>query len=80
MSDHISGFWEVGSNAGEVVVNIPVCKNCPKTCDPGGHHFAFSPDQARGLAKILNKHADAVGRRSRAVGVVKIARLERRTG
>jgi hypothetical protein len=55
--DKIAGYLEVGLNhAGEVVINHP--KPMDLEADGSGH-FVFSPDQARGLASLLLKHAAA---------------------
>lgn len=57
MSDKITGFLEVGLNGdGEIVVNHPDLK----PDENGVGHIVFSPNQARNLAQLLNKHANQV--------------------
>lgn len=46
-------LW-VGTLNGEVVVNHPNLE----VDENGAGHIVFSPEQARGLATLLNKHAD----------------------
>lgn len=56
MADKIEGFLEVGVNDNdEVVVNHPGLKRD----ESGVAHIVFSPNQARNLASLLNKHAAA---------------------
>ena len=55
MSDKIEGYLEVGLNdAGEVIVNHPDLK--PDADGVG--HIVFSANQARNLARLLDKHAN----------------------
>ena len=60
--DKITGFLEVGLNdGGEIVVNHP-----DLTPDENGvGHIVFSPNQARNLARLLDKHADQSERDAR---------------
>jgi len=52
--DKIEGFLEVGANDNdEVVINHPDLKRD----EHGIAHIVFSPNQARHLASLLNKHA-----------------------
>lgn len=54
-ADKVTGFLEVGTNgSGEVVINHLDLK--PDSNGVG--HIAFSPRQARNLARLLLKHAD----------------------
>lgn len=60
MAGHIGGTLEVGPNdRGEIIINLPpeVVADFPP--DIGGH-LVFSPNQARNLAMLLLKHADAI--------------------
>jgi len=53
MNDKIEGYLEIGCNEKrEVVLNLDKDRN-------GVGHIVFSPSQARNLAGLLNKHADA---------------------
>lgn len=53
-TDKIEGFLEVGCNENdEVVINHPDLK----PDENGVGHIVFSPRQAKGLAKLLIKHA-----------------------
>lgn len=62
MTDKISGFLEVGRNdKGEIVINHPDLK----PDEQGVGHIVFSPNQARNLADLLNKHASQVERDER---------------
>src|ERR1035438_10261587 len=59
--EKVSGFLEVGPNDdGEVVINHPDLK----PDENGVGHIVFSPNQARNLAMLLFKHADAIDRQS----------------
>lgn len=54
MSDPIGGFLWVGRNdEGEIVIDHPDLK----PDENGVGHIVFSPEQARGLALLLHKHA-----------------------
>jgi hypothetical protein len=53
-SDVIAGYLEVGTNGhGSIIVNHPNLE----TDENGIGHLVFSPNQARNLAKLLNKKA-----------------------
>ena len=54
MKDKISGFLEVGTQFGNVVVNHPDLK--PDANGIG--HIVFSPRQARSFARLLLKIAE----------------------
>ena len=54
VADKITGYLKVGyTDAGEVVINHPDLQ----ADENGIGHIVFSPDQARGLSKLLLKHA-----------------------
>jgi hypothetical protein len=53
--DKVEGFLEVGVEGNEIVINHPDLK----PDENGVGHIVFSPNQARGLATLLLKHADA---------------------
>jgi len=60
--DKITGFLEVGLNdGGEIVVNHPDLK----PDENGVGHIVFSSNQARNLARLLDKHADQSDRDAR---------------
>lgn len=60
--DKITGFLEVGLNeAGEIVVNHPDLE----PDENGVGHIVFSADQARNLARLLEKHANESEREAR---------------
>jgi hypothetical protein len=76
--DKVEGFIEVGENeSGEIVINIPPnqkrreqhATNCAyrgdldELCNCGVQFF--SPNQARNLANLLNKHANEAERETR---------------
>jgi hypothetical protein len=57
MPDIISGYLEVGRNdRGEIVL----IHRDVELDDDGVGHIVFSPNQARNLARLLKKHADAI--------------------
>ena len=49
------GFLEVGNDGREVILNHPEIEQ-----DERGGHIVFSPSEARMLAELLRRHADAV--------------------
>ena len=55
-SDNHNNVLEVGLSAdeSEVVINLPFCPDD----GTGWTHVTFSPEQARGLARLLSQKAD----------------------